>query len=93
MIAAITEGSLRETFLDFYETMDEEHCQIEALNVDSDNTVTDIKIIDFCQILGAAINRGENRIKRVRPMSFGPMNSSTVPNFRLYMPTDLSSFT
>ena len=67
--------------------MDEEQTQIKAL----DGTIKDIKVIDFCQVLGASINRDENRIKRVRPVTFRPINTTNSPNYKLYFASDLTS--
>ena len=41
----ISEGNLREAFHDFFDTLDEEHCQLEAVNQGS-STSLQIELID-----------------------------------------------
>ena len=48
MLADVCEGSLRESFISFYETMDEERCKIEPVNLNSDRIIEDIKVLNYC---------------------------------------------
>ena len=87
-LSNMMEPNLRDSFADFFETLDEENCQLVLHNKENFTTPR-IRIVDFCQVLGASISRTENRINGVRAMNFGPIRNGTVPNFMLYMPTQL----
>ena len=84
-IDQITEGNLREAFHEFFDTLDEEHCKVEGVNVGSSTNLT-IELIDYCQIFGADINRSQNRIQGVKAFSFGPMKPGTLPHLNCYFP-------
>ena len=87
-LSNMMEPNLRDSVADFFETLDEENCQLVLHNKEN-FTAPRIRIVDFCQVLGASISRTENRINGVRAMNFGPIRNGTVPNFMLYMPTQL----
>lgn len=46
LLAQLCEGNLRESFNDFYETMDEENCEVELVNGKDFNDIK-IELIDF----------------------------------------------
>ena len=54
LLSQITEPNLREAFYDFFETLDEEDCEVQGVNVGT-SSKTKIELIDFMQILGASI--------------------------------------
>ena len=87
----VSEGQLREACKDFHETFSEEHCQLKLINEQAEDTVTNIKVIDFCHIFGASINRTENRLRNVSPLVWGPFKNGTIPGFKLYMATNMNS--
>ena len=70
MLSSISEPNLRESFMDFFESLDEEECEVSGVNVGTNSTIK-IELVDFMQSLGAYINRGENRIKGIRPLMLG----------------------
>ena len=55
-LGSMMEPNLRNSFVDLFETLDEENCEIIAHNLENP-TPTRIRIIDFVQILGASVNR------------------------------------
>ena len=48
MIAQIAEGQLRESCLDFFETIADERVEIETINEDLDDAIMKVEVIDFC---------------------------------------------
>ena len=76
------EPELREAFLDFFETLKEENCSIEAINRDKHSNVK-VEMMEFCELVGANVNRGRNRSNKLKHFNLGFLN---LPNFKLFMP-------
>ena len=45
-LTSITEGNLREAFLDFFDSLDEEGCEISGVNVGTNSTIK-VELVDF----------------------------------------------
>ena len=67
-LGSMLEGNLKEAFLDFYETLDEEQCDVLSLN-SANFDLPLFTIIDHFSILGASINRSENRLNGLKEFS------------------------
>ena len=70
-LGSMLEGNLKEAFLDFYETLDEEQCDVLSLN-SANFDLPHFTIIDHLSILGASINRSENRLNGLKEFSVWP---------------------
>ena len=45
-LTSISESNLREAFLDFFDSLDEEGCEMEGVNIGTSSTIK-IELVDF----------------------------------------------
>ena len=65
--------------------LDQEKCNLVERKVAE--VKTEVELIDFCQILGADIDRARNKKRGVSPFEIYPSTKEKVPHLKSFTPT------